>query len=290
MTHLDRALRIGGAGGARRLGLVGVVYLAHVTFALAVAWPLAKLVADPVAKHPRGDQVLFDPGALYLVETLRLGRFALASAAEGLSFGVLVGLYLGLLPLAALLFAFGRDQKLPAPALLGAAGRYFAPFSLLLGLSLIVAALAALVPLMVGALLENELRAALGERGSDIAEAAFRVAALVVAGIVGVVQDLARAALVTRETNVLGAVRSAIETFRAWPAEAFGGWALRGLAALLLVTIAARLTTYIGVETGTAFIAVALVHQAVAFTLVFLRADWLALAVGLAQSTYKSER
>jgi hypothetical protein len=290
MTHLDRALRIGGAGGARRLGLVGVVYLAHATFAVAVAWPIAKLIGDPVAKHPRGDQVLFDPGALYLVETLRLARSTLPSVAEGLSFGVLVGLYLGLLPLAALLYAFGRDQKLTAPALMAVAGRYFAPFSLLLGLSLVVGALASAVPLSVGALLENELRAALGERGSDIAQTGFRAAALVVVGIVGVVQDLSRAVLVTRETTVLGAIRSGIETFRAWPAEAFGGWALRGLAALLLVTVAARLTTHVGVETGTSFITVAFLHQTIAVALVFLRADWLALAIGLARSLHKSER
>jgi hypothetical protein len=290
MTHLDRALRIGGAGGARRLGLVGVVYLAHATFALAVAWPLAKLVADPVTKHPRGDLVLFEPGALYLTETLRLGRSALVSAAEGMSFAVLVGLYLGLMPLAALLYAYGREQKLSPAALMAAAGRYFGPFSLLLGLSLVVAALSAGVPLAVGALLENELRAALGERGSDIAGMGFRGAALIVAGVVGVVQDLARAVLVTRETKVLDAIREATETFRTWPAEAFGGWALRGLAALLLVTVAARLVTHVGVETATSFTAVFVLHQAVAFALVFLRADWLALAVGLVQSTYKSER
>jgi hypothetical protein len=290
MTHLDRALRIGGAGAARRLGLVGVVYLAHVTFALAVAWPLAKLVGDPVAKHPRGDQVLFDPGALWLSETLRLGRTAIASVGEGMTFGVLAGLYLGLVPLTALLYAFGRDQKLSAAALMAAAGRYFAPFSLLLGLSLIATAFASAIPLTIGGLLENELRGAFGERGSDIAQAGFRAAALVVAGIVGVVQDLSRAVLVTRETTVLGAIRSGIETFREWRAEAFGGWALRGLAALLLVTVAARLTTHIGVATGPSFVAVALLHQVVAFALVFLRADWLALAIGLAQSTHKSDR
>jgi hypothetical protein len=290
MTHLDRALRIGGAGAARRLALVGAVYLVHLTFALAVAWPLARLVADPVAKHPRGDLVLFEPGALFLSETLRLGRFALADVAEGMSFGVLAGLYLGLLPLAALLFALAREQMLTTPMLAGAAVRFFAPFSLLLGLSLVTAAFAGGIVLAIGALLENELRAAFGERGSDIAEAGFRVAALVAAWIVGVVQDLARAALVTRDTTVLGAIRSGIETFRAWPAEAFGGWALRGLAALLLVTVAARLTTHIGVETGPSFATVASLHQLVAFALVFLRADWLALAAGLSRSTYNNER
>jgi hypothetical protein len=290
MTHLDRALRIGAAGGARRLGVVGAVYLAHLTFALAVAWPLAKLVGDSVTKYPRGDRVLFEPGALYLMETLRLARASLASVAEGLSFGVLVGLYLGLVPVAAFLVAFARDDKPPLPALLASAVRLFGPFSLLLGFSLVVAALAASVPLVVASLLENEARSAFGERGADLVELGFWGAALVVAWGVGLVQDLARAALATRQTTVLDAVRSGIETFRAWPVEAIGGCALRGLVALLLVTVVARATTHIGIETAGAFAAVALLHQGVAFALVFLRADWLALAVELAGSSYRSER
>jgi hypothetical protein len=290
MTHLDRALRIGGAGATRRLGLVGAVYLAHLTFALAVAWPLAKLVGDPVMAHPRGDRVLFEPGALFLSETLRLGQRALASVGEGMSFGVLVGLYLGLVPLAALFHSFGREQKPALPALMAAAGRLFAPFSLLLGLTIAGAALASLVPLMVGGLLENELRTAFGERGADLAQTAFRAVALLVVWGFGVAQDLARAALATRETRVLEAIRRGLETLRAWPIEAVGGCALRGLAGLLIVTVAARLATQVGVETGASFFAVLVLHQSVAFALVLLRADWIALAVGLAESSYKSER
>ncbi len=290
MTPLDRALRIGGAGATWRWRLVIAVYVIHLAFALAVAWPLAKLVGDPIVANPRADRILFDSGALYLTETLRLGRVALASVGQGMSFGVLVGVYLGLLPLAALFYSFAREPKPFLPGLMAAAGRLFGPFSLLLGLTLVGAALAASVPLMVGGLLENELRAALGERGSDLAGVAFRATALLVAWGFGVVQDLARAVLATRETKVLEAIRWGIETLRAWPVEALGGAALRGLAALLLVTVGARLTTHVGVDSAASFFAVLLLHQIVAFTLVFLRADWVALAVGLAASSYRSER
>jgi len=109
------------------------------------------------------------------------------------------------------------------------------------------------------------------------------------AAFVGVVHDLARAALVSREERALRAARIGVETLRLWPAEALGGWALRALSALLLVTVVARTTTYIGVETGPRFIAVVLLHQAVAAALVFLRADWLALANRLVGSSYRSD-
>jgi hypothetical protein len=159
----------------------------------------------------------------------------------------------------------------------------------LLGLALVVAALACAVPLTIGSLLETKLTAALGDRNSDIAELGFRAVALAVAGVVGVVHDLARAALVSRDAPALGAWRIGAQTLRAWPAEALGGWALRGLSALLLVTVVARTTTYIGLETGTRFAAVLVLHQGVVFALVFLRADWLALANRLVGSDYRRD-
>jgi hypothetical protein len=98
-----------------------------------------------------------------------------------------------------------------------------------------------------------------------------------------------RAALVSRDVRALRAARIGAETLSVWPAEALGGWALRALSALLLVTVVARTTTYIGVETGPRFMAVAVLHQMVAAALVFLRADWLALANRLVESSYRSD-
>ncbi len=290
MTPLDRALRIGGAGAARRMGVIAGAYVWHAGFASAVAWPIAKLVADPVVAHPRLDRVLFEPGGLYLLEALRLVRGPLTSAGEGLCFGVLAGLYLGLVPLGALLYALSRDEILSFAKLMGAAGRYFAPLSLLLGLFLVATAFTCSVPLTVASLLETKFRNALGDRGADIAYATFVALSFALAALFGVAHDLARAALVGRGLNALDAARAGVEGIRAHPAEAIGGWALRGVSMVLLVTIAARATTHIGVESSANFASVALVHQSVAFLLVYLRADWLALAVRLTAGTQVRER
>jgi hypothetical protein len=284
MTLLDRALRVGGAGGARRLDVAFAVYLLHAAVALTIAWPLSRILADPVMAYPRGDRLLFDPGGLYLVEALRLTRSDLTYAAEGMSFGALLALYLGLLPLGALIRSLGAEQKLTPPALMAHGVRFFGPMSLLLGLSLVIMALACGVPIVIGSLLDTKIRASLGDRGGDLVEAAFYLVALGVLAVIGVVHDLARTAAVTRELPALQAARAGARTLRAWPAEAFGGWALRGLLALLLVTAAARTTTLIGIETNAKLVAVALVHQAAALALVFLRADWLALATRLVRA------
>jgi len=289
MTLLDRALRIGGAGAARRSGVVAIVYGVHATFALALAWPIASLVADPVLGHPRGDRVLFEPGGLFLTEAIRIMRAPLESVAEGMSFGILVGLYLGLLPLGALLHALGTEEKLSAGALATAAGRFLGSLSLLLGCSLVVGGVACALPLVIRGLLETKIRSAFGDRGGDLVGVGFHLIALGVAWLVGVVHDLARAALVARGLSALQAAQAATEALRAFPAEALGGWALRALSALLLVTIAARATTHIGVDTMPRLTVVALMHQAVAITLVFLRADWLALAMRLVGWSYRRD-
>jgi hypothetical protein len=234
--------------------------------------------------YPRGDRLLFEPGGLYLVEALRLTRSDLTNAAEGMSFGVLLALYLGLLPLGALIRSLGTEQKLTPPALMAHGVRFFGPMSLLLGLSLVIMALACGMPIVIGSLLDTKIRASLGDRGGDLAQAGFYLVALGVLAVLGVVHDLARTAAVTRELRALEAARAGARTLRAWPAEAFGGWALRGLLALLLVTVAARTTTLIGIETNAKLVAVAIVHQAAIFALVFLRADWLALATRLVRA------
>lgn len=284
MRVLDRALRIGATGASRRLGVVAAIYAVHALLALAFAWPLARLLANPTLAHPRGDLVLFEPGAIYLTETLRFTQAEVTTAAEGMTLGLLLTLYLGLFPLGAMLCALGREGRARWSDLAAGALRSFGPLSALLGGSLVAAALACAVPLTLGELLDGKLRPALGDRGADLAEAGFRVVALGLAATLGVFHDLARAAAVTRELPAFPAAVLGAAALRAHPLSAIGAWSLRGLLALLLVALAARATTHIGIDTSTRLAMVTLLHQAVAFTLVFLRSDWLAFAIRLVEA------
>jgi len=262
-----------------RLGVVLTIYLVHLALALAFAWPLARLVADAVLSHPRGDLVLFEPGATYLLESFRLGRAALTSVAEGSVLTVLMVSYLGLLPLAALIYALAHTGKATFPTLVAAAARFFGTFSLLLGLALVAMALLAFVPLTIGGLVDDKLKNALGDRSYDIARSSFRVIALLLVALVAIVHDLARAAAVSRELPALRAVLVATDVFRLTPWRAAGAWAIRGAAGILLVVVIAWMTSRIGVETSARFATVTLLHQAVVLALLLLRASWLGSAL-----------
>jgi hypothetical protein len=265
----------------RRLGIVVSVYLLHLALALALAWPVARLLADGATAHPRGDQVLFEPGATYLVEAFRLQRASLTDVAEGSVLAILVASYLGLLPLAALMHALAHTGKVTFPSLAGAAGRFFAPFSLLLGLALLATALFGFVPLAIGGLLDEKIKNLLNDRDYDIAHAAFRVIALIVACLVAVVHDLARAATVSREIPALPAAILAARVFRASPWRAVGEWGIRCGTGIFLVVGAAYLTYRSGISTGWRFAFVTVLHQGIAFSLVLLRSRWLAAALRL---------
>jgi hypothetical protein len=273
------------AGAAARLGVVTLVYGLHLAIALTFAWPIAKLVADPALAHPRGDHILFEPGALYLSEMLNLNRASLTSVAYGMSFGVLLAAYLSLVPLGALLFALARSGKLSSSLLLAAAGRLFGPLSLLLGFAVVAMAFAGFVPTAIGGLLDEKLKPLFGDRGEDIAQAAFRLIALFLVAIVGIVHDLSRASLVVRDLPAMQALLLGVAAFRAQTVRALAGWGARASLGLLAVVVVAFATTHTGIETAPRFATVLVLHQAVAFALVFLRADWLAHAIRLVSAT-----
>ena len=267
--------------GRLRFGMVASVYWLHATLALGFAWPVARLIGVPALAHPRGDAVLFDESAIYLTEVLRLYRPALASLAEGMSFFVLLLVYFGLFPLAMMLHALATREVPSFSTLLVAASRSFAPMSLLLGLALTATALALGLPLCCASLLETKLHAAFGERGADIAKLGIMLGALSMAALIAVIHDLARAAVAIRAVNGVGAVALALASFRVKARRAVAAFVLRWIAALSLVFAGALAAARLGVETDVRFATVVVLHQAVVFTLILLRAVWLRFAMTL---------
>ena len=264
-----------------RLGVILAVYCVHL--ALALLSPGHWRDSSPTLHSTTRAVIWFfsSQARRTCSNRFRLGRASLTSVAEGSVFAVLAVSYLGLLPLAALIYALAHTGKATFATLVAAAGRFFGTFSLLLGLSLIAMALLGFVPLTIGNLLDDKLKNALGDRGHDLVRASFRVIALLLVAIVVVVHDLARAATVSRELPALRAVLAATDVFRLAPWRAAGAWAIRGAAAVLLVLVAAWVTSRLGVETGPRFAMVTLLHQGVVFALLLLRASWLRSAVVL---------
>jgi hypothetical protein len=276
-------------GGRCPPQVVFLFYWLHAALGFAFAWPLSKLVADRLAAHPRGDLILFEASGMYLTEILRLTRDSMASVASGGRFALMLVAFLGLLPLGALLHAIAFEGPLSLRLLLGAAGRFLSPLSLLLGLAIAAFALLTLVPGVFTTLLEDKLKHLGGDHIADIVKATIWLAALAAAAAVGIVHDLARAAVVSRDLPALPAAGAGVAIFRAFPGRAIAGWAFRAAAGALFVAGAAFITTKIGSYSGPRLLATAVLHQLVAFSLVWLRADWLAHAVGLCRALHAPE-
>ncbi|MCC6555359.1 MAG: hypothetical protein IT372_20555, partial [Polyangiaceae bacterium] len=119
----------------RRPGAVALYFAYRAVAALLIAAPVTALVGEAVGAYPAGDAVLFEPGALMLLEIARLARIAAPALAAQIGAGALIAAALGLIPLAALLVALGRPGPLGA-ALVGArVARSLGPLVMLWGVA-----------------------------------------------------------------------------------------------------------------------------------------------------------
>lgn len=261
-----------------RPGVVLGVYGAHLLIASVIAVPFAAVVSQRTAAEPTGDLLLFEPGGLFLLELLRLSEKAFGALLQSGLWVAFVAGYLGLLPLAALLYALSRRGRLSVPELAAASVRPLGALSLLLGMALVAYAVVLTLAVTVSSLLGLRLHDALGDRGGDIAQASIVLAGLLFAAALGVVHDLARASAVVRGERALDAVRAGFATFGP---RALFAWGWRILASATLVGVGMLFAGRVGVATPRATFVVLCAHQLVALGLVALRASWLAAALRL---------
>jgi hypothetical protein len=257
------------------------VHALHVAIALAVALPLASIIAAPTLSHPRGDAILFEPGALYLGEALRLGFRPFANALAGSVWIVILASYLGLLPLGALVSALNRRGPVRLPDLLADAAPLFGPFSLLLGLS--VAALAFSTVFLI--LFAIALPLPPSGRSADLAHVAVALAGALLFAFVGLLHDVARASAVRHGLRGLSALSEGAYVLRRRAPTAVLGFTWRAAIGAALVAGGAVFSGAVSVERWTGWSAVLLVHQGIALSLLALRASWLACALRLVATT-----
>lgn len=258
----------------KRPGMVLVAYLARAILGAFLAFPIAARAASWTSGRKEGAGIFFEPGGLYLLEALRLGRDALADEFQRLAFATLLAGYFGLLPLAALLFALSRKGPLRLGDLARASIRHLGTFSLLLALALGAYAFVASLALAAVSSLGQAL-------SSPWPALAVLVVALLAMAAMGIVHDLARAQVVLHEALALPALRAALASF-GW--RALTAWAARCPASLALLASAAFLVGQLGIASPRALVATFLVHQLALFGLVSLRASFLAAALRIAGS------
>lgn len=262
--------------------------LAFWALKLLVAWILAAPLAGAlggtgIARFPGGDARLFAPGGMYLMDALRLG---LGSLAEGFQNTIWFALFLGylcLLPLAGLLYALCHGGRLRPGDVAREAFEQFPRFTLLAGLTLLVQAAIALAGVLVLSILHAHIYQSLDVRRADLTLLGVTGVFVVVALGAGLLQDLARAALVRHGGGLRDALHSALHTAKAGPLAALGAWLVPCIWSIAAVAVGALVVGRLHVErSGTArVLAVLGVHQLVALSLVALKAQWLAAALRL---------
>ncbi len=266
----------------RRPRAILVLYAYQTILALLVAWPVASAVGATYGSHPRGDAVLFDPGGYNLLAFVRASQSAITPLFTLALVVVAFGALLGLVPLIALITSIAHttpDVRAPrarhvAPYVMAT----FAPMTILL----VAAGALELAVLVVGLVAFGAVRQSLatsaGEAHADQIAAVVLVLFLLALAAVGVVHDLARAALVRFRASVLQALRAALVTYLKRPWRLLWSWGWRSGSGWLAVTLVALLAARLGASTA-ALVALVCLHQLVAAARVGLRASWLAEAL-----------
>ncbi|WP_437970239.1 hypothetical protein WMF04_13465 [Sorangium sp. So ce260] len=271
-----------------RLGAVALYFGYRALASLAVAAPLSVFAAQVVGDYPRGDAILFDPGGLMLGELARLGALAAASLAAQLGAGALLAAALGLVPLAVLLVALSQAGPLSAQDVGGRAARALGPLALLWGVALAAQVTAAALVALPGMKLCAALLVL--PRSRDIAAVGVVAVALAPVAAIGLLHDLARAALVAEQRDFYTAVARGLEALRAAPLAAAWACASRGALAAVALAGGAGGMLLAGVGTGPRVAAALAAQLAALAAAAYLRASWLAAALRLIDRSAPAER
>jgi len=249
----------------------------------ALAWPFVSIVRAAYGAHPHADGVLWDPGALPLLDLLVRRLPALGSLIAHSAVVTIFALALGLLPSAAILVCVGfatRDAKTPGlrralPLAVAATG----PFALLLVITLVLQGTIVAAAATAASLANQGVSPKYGDIWAQTIALVVLAAGLLATAFAGVVEDVARASVVRFGVGAGAALRAALTTVRRAPLTLFWSWAWRALSSLVPVAFGALLAGRVGGRGGTALVVLGVIHQLVIAVRAALRASWLARAM-----------
>jgi len=268
-------------GTRARMRAALLLFAFRAVSALVLAYPVARTIAafsPPV--FPVADGLLFAPGAFYAVEALRLGGRAIEASVESSALAFVFVAIVASFPFAVALSALVHpDESLPSLAKRGAEGTPSlvaiggaAALSQAVGLAAIAGATASL---------SGSFDTAMDERQADLTRAGLALVASACLVGVGLLADLARAAVVRRGVRAVPAIVLSFERLRRVPGAVLVAWLPPAAASLALVAGAAWAASAVDVSRPGAgrVWAVALMHQVAVFAIVALRVYWLERAL-----------
>lgn len=276
----NRAMRLSTSAAACVL-----LWMSRTVLGLFASYPLLLAIrATSMTAGPEGDAVLFQPGSLMLLELLRLGGASLLSAGEFALVLLGVSAILELIPLAMALDLLAMPNR----ALRERLARAIQVFPRFLGLGLITLLLQAAL-LLASNLLSAALKPAFAssdERLQSLLPIALMGLGLLGCGWVGAVLDIARATVVTRtfeEVGARAAFADAVNCLRQKPLRvSLGPYPSVAGSALALLAATWFLARSVAMPSASAALALAFgTHQAAILFSIAWRVRWLSAALEL---------
>jgi hypothetical protein len=260
------------------LAVLGV-WAWETAFASIASWPAVSLIRAAYGSDPRGDAALWTPGAHALLDFLWRDMHGVSAAAWGAALVLAVGAVTGLVPMAVLMVAMSDVGRAPEGAFasnVADAVRALPAMALLLVVVTATEALVLGAGAFVGELAEGWTHASMGEALAQQLGAALAVPFLVLSIAIGIMHDLARAAVVRRAAGCAGALVAGVAALRADPVSLGWSWAWRAMASLVPMILVGAVADRLGGRGGAALVLLALLHQGVVLGRIALRASWLA--------------
>jgi hypothetical protein len=256
------------------------LYAYQSALALCAALPAASLARAAYGNDPRGDAALWAPGGRALLDFLwheQHGLGAAWSTAEGV---LVVAFVAGLVPTAAtfvaIAFETSSGRRLGFARSVAEALRIFPAMLALLVVAASLLALLALGGFAASDVVEAWCHEAWGEAAAEKVAAAAVAPLVLAASVVGVVEDMARAAVVRFGVGAWRGLALGVAAFMRAPVALWWSWAWRWLASLAPVAGVALVET--GARVGPVLI-LALLHQAAILARVAIRVSWWATAL-----------
>jgi hypothetical protein len=267
----------------RHPGAILGLWALQALIAVVATLPAVSVVRGAYGRFPSSDAALWDPGGLPLLAMLARepgGVRASTATATGV---LAIAFIAGLVPLAGVMFALanaGPDgRRVGAAHAFGRALGAFRAFALLLLTMTIAEGVVVAVAMLAAELVTAWTSARLGEVGAQTVGIAAGAAFLPVLAVLGVLHDLARAAIVRLEARPLDALLAALALMREGLWGLSWSWAWRGLASLAPLLAVAAVADRIGGRGGVALFTLGVLHQVVAVVRIALRTSWLAKAL-----------
>jgi hypothetical protein len=260
---------------------IAAMWAWRAALAVLVAAPAAALVRQAFPSPPRGDSILWDPGAHALLVFVTREAHGIAALTVGIALVLAVAALAGIVPLAIVLVAIahgGPERRHRRVSRTVAVATSRLPALVRLAVSVAIAqAVIAGAGLLVAHFAIGVTSDALGESRAQLLGGAVAAIFLPPVVVLGLAHDLARASVVRFRSGALGAFFAGARAWQRAPLSLGWAWAWRAGAGLLPVAVAAVFATRWGGQGGLVpLVGIALLHQGAVALRVALHVSWLA--------------